>query len=101
MKNYKLFDNEGYEYDMFVEKTEEGTVYTLKYGNNKDWTDPGSVAMKATDTGDGFEFSFTSLGNNMDYGLFGELYVMMAFIRKSNENEWHTYTAYETTNIIL
>lgn len=85
MKQYQIINNwddeEKYEYDIYVEDTDEGTVYRMYYSNNETWSEHvrGRLINRVVDDGNEFTFQF-SLGKKLDYCEMAERMILLSFI---------------------
>lgn len=85
MKQYQIINNwddeEKYEYDIYVDDTDEGTVYRMYYSNNETWSEAvrGTLINKVVDDGNEFSFQF-SLGKKLDYCEMAERMILLSFI---------------------
>jgi predicted acetyltransferase len=80
--------DEGYshDYDVTVEITDDGTLYSMYYSSNHYWNEErrGEKIMTILDDGDGYIVT-PKFGKNMDYAEMAELFAMLSFIN-SQEN---------------
>lgn len=88
---YKVFNTHDHpttvhEYDIIKTTNDEGNEeITLFRSFNDIWAEPrkGDEVIKIIDTGDGYIFPKKLIHNEVDYCLGAELYIIMAFINKT------------------
>ena len=102
MKTFKIYDGDGdsHEYDIDVNQTDKGTVYTLRYSHLPAWTYPGQEIMSATDHGHGIKFS-NKFDKDIEYDAFGNLRILMNFITKYDTCLMLEYTYSQENRIKL
>lgn len=90
IKTFQIVDDmgeEGYshDYDVTVEDTDEGTLYTMYRSKNHFWNEDarGEKVMSVLDNGDGYTFS-PRVGKELDYAEGSELYAILAFINSQS-----------------
>lgn len=81
MKEFKVFENNKHEYDIFVEDTDDGTTYLLYRSSASHWTNPNELIISATDTGNEIKLS-EKIGKPIDYSDFAEWSLLFNFILK-------------------
>jgi len=75
-----------HEYDIIKTTNDEGhEEITMFRSYNDIWSDckKGDEVIKIIDTGDGYIFPKKLIHNDVDYCLAAELYIIMAFINKT------------------
>lgn len=93
MKEFKVFSEENkHEYDIFADDSDDGTKYSLHYSNASHWTYPGELVLECVDTGNEIKFS-EKLGKKIDYSTFGEVIILMNFVRGFDKNLMFKYRA--------
>jgi hypothetical protein len=72
---------ENYEYDVYEEITDEGTLYTMYRGSGEPWSETakGQLVYQAVDDGNDLVFS-KSLKKTLDYSEAAELFIFFTFI---------------------
>jgi hypothetical protein len=93
MKKFKIFSGEKHEYDILVEETDDGTLYSMFRSSSNVWTTPGEFIVSVRDTADGFIFS-KELTNELDYSEFIELKILFNLVAHA-ELRGSTYEAFE------
>jgi hypothetical protein len=81
MKTFKIFCEEKHEYDIQVDDTDNGTVYSMFRSKADTWTNPGEFIIRAKDDGDGFTFS-RKLGKELDYSELIEIKILLNLIAR-------------------
>lgn len=79
MKEFKIFAENKYEYDIFIDDTDDGTKYSLYYSGSGHWTYPNELIISALDTGNGIKLS-EKMGKSLDYSEFGNIALLFNFI---------------------
>jgi len=74
-------DGYNHDYDVTMELTDAGTVYTMYYSRNHYWDERlrGQKIMTVIDDGNGYVIS-PRPGKNLDYAEAAELFAMLSFI---------------------
>lgn len=89
IKRYMVLDEEGhYEFDIFVDENGDyEREYSLMYSNNPPWTETirGTLALKLTDTGNGFIFN--KLTKKIDYGEAAYVKILLNFASTFEKNK--------------
>lgn len=78
IKRFKLFNGDSYEYEILLEETEKGTLYSLHFSSSRKWTFPGDKILSILDTGNGWKLS-QKIGKEMDYSFATELKILLNF----------------------
>lgn len=81
MKEFKVFENNKHEYEIFVEDIDAGTKYSLHYSSASHWTYPNKLILSALDTGNEIKLS-EKMGKEIDYNDFAEISLLFNFILK-------------------
>lgn len=93
-------DGYSHDYDVTVEKTDQGTVYTMYYSRNHYWDENlrGQKIMTITDDGNGYTVNprFTK---EMDYAEMAELFAMLSFINSQERMGLYKGDILETTYV--
>lgn len=83
---YAIFDSDNsHEYDVSVLTKKNGVkTFNLYYSGNTEWTNPNTLAMSITDTGDGIKFdkSFRKI-NYMELAM---LRILLTIENKTDDN---------------
>jgi len=91
-------DGYSHDYDVTVELTDEGTLYTMYYSRNHYWNEDlrGEQIMSILDDGDGYTVN-PKFGKNMDYAEMAELFAMLSFINSQEQYGLYKGDILETT----
>lgn len=89
MEQYRIIntwdEDQKYEYDIYVENTDEGTVYRMYYSNNETWSEHvrGALIYRVVNDGNSYKFTHNKIPKKeLDYAQAAELYVLMSFMNK-------------------
>ena len=79
-------DGYNHDYDVTVEHTDAGTVYTMFYSRNHYWDQSarGKKVMTVIDDGNGLVFN-PRANKAMDYAEVAELFAMLSFINSQEK----------------
>ena len=91
-------DGYSHDYDVTVEFTDAGTVYTMYYSRNHYWDERlrGQKIMTIIDNGDGFVIN-PKFSKEMDYAEMAELYAILGFINSQEKYGLYKGNILETT----
>jgi hypothetical protein len=81
MPKFKIFSEEKHEYDILVEETDDGTLYSMFRSNSAVWTIAGEFIVSIRDTGGGFTFS-KKLTKELDYSEFIEMKILFNLVAR-------------------
>lgn len=93
-------DGYSHDYDVTVELTDAGTVYTMYYSMNHYWDESrrGQKIMNIIDDGDGFVVN-PKFSKAMDYAEMAELFAMLSFINSQERMGLYKGDILETTYV--
>lgn len=80
VERFKVISKEHHEYDILVFKTDEETIYELRYAYTSLWSEPGELILMAMDNGNDIEFD-RKMKKAVEYSEFAERLVLMNFIK--------------------
>ena len=91
-------DGYRHDYDVTVELTDDGTLYTMYRSKNNYWDESvrGEKVMSILDDGDGITIS-PKVGKNLDYAETAELFALLSFINSQEEYGLYRGEILETT----
>jgi hypothetical protein len=91
-------DGYSHDYDVTVELTDAGTVYTMHYSMNHYWDEKrrGEKIMTIIDDGDGYVVN-PKFNKAMDYAEMAELFAMLSFINSQERMGLYKGNILETT----
>lgn len=81
MLKFKIFSEQRHEYDILVEETDDGTLYSMLRSNSATWTFPGEFIVSLRDTGNGFFFS-KKLTDELNYSEFIEMKILFNLVAR-------------------
>lgn len=93
-------DGYSHDYDVSVELTDAGTLYTMHYSRNHYWDERlrGEKIMTILDDGDGFIVN-PKFSKTMDYAEMAELFAMLSFINSQERMGLYKGDILETTYV--
>lgn len=94
MKKFRIFEQNKHEYDVLIEESDEGTVYSLHYSDSNRWTHPNELILSAKDDRNQVKFS-QKLGKELDYSSCVELKILLNIISIHDKNFTPRYEAIE------
>jgi len=103
-RTFQIVDTAGdgysHDYDVSVEITDAGIVYTMSYSMNHYWNENrrGEKIMTVTDDGDGYVVN-PKFSKAMDYAEMAELFAMLSFINSQEKYGLYKGDILETTFI--
>ena len=91
-------DGYSHDYDVTVETTDDGTLYTMYYSRNHYWNEDlrGEKIMSILDDGDEFIIN-PKFSKTMDYAEMAELFAMLSFINSQEQYGLYKGNILETT----
>jgi hypothetical protein len=94
VKTFRVFAQNKHEYDITVEETERGVLYSLAYSNLPEWSFPGDLIFSILDDGGDLHIS-KKLGKKIDYAEMIELKMLFNFIASKDGKLAEKYEAIE------
>lgn len=94
MKKFKIFSRNRHEYDVVIEDTDSGTLYSLYRSDSLIWNFPGELIISITDNGSDVTLS-QKLGKELDYSTLVELKILLNIIANEDKNLSTPYEAIE------
>lgn len=85
MKKFKIFSENKHEYDVHIEETDRGILYSLYYSDASNWTFPGELVISAEDDGSRVRLS-QKLGKELDYSILIEVKILLNIIANQDKN---------------
>lgn len=99
-----LGERETHEFDITVDKTATGTIYTLEASNDSMWSLPtrGKILLSLIDTENGIKiYPKNILSENVDYSMIGYLRLLLNFERYiSPTADKYPYKFIETSQLV-
>ena len=91
-------DGYSHDYDVTIDKTDLGIVYTMYYSRNHYWDESlrGQKIMTILDDGDGYTVN-PKFNKAMDYAEMAELFAMLSFINSQEKYGLYKGNILETT----
>lgn len=78
-KTFRVFAKNKHEYDIIVEQTSRGTLYSMNYSSLSEWSFPGELIISVLDDGGDLHLS-KKLGKKLDYSELVEIKILFNFI---------------------
>lgn len=94
MKEFKIFAAGKHDYTVYIEETDNGTLYSLYYSDAGHWTFPGELVISAEDNGDTIKLS-QKLGKEIDYSTLVEVKILFNMITNQDKNMTPQHEAIE------
>lgn len=94
MKTFKIFAAGKHDYDVCIEETDEGTLYSLYRSDAIHWTFPGELVISAKDDGNIIKLS-QKMGKKIDYSTLVEIKILFNMIVNQDKNMTHQHEAIE------